>query len=60
MVNYWVSCNWVMVLVSVDSNNKIVNCVPIWKKFLGQNFNNLIGWINNKSYVIYEVLKDEI
>ena len=49
MTWYWVSTNWATGGVEVDKDKFIMTTPPIWNKFLGQSFGNLIGWLQNNS-----------
>jgi hypothetical protein len=43
--HYYMSCKKFTVLVSVDSNLKIVDAAPIVRKFKGQPVRNLWNWM---------------
>lgn len=40
---YWVNCKKFCIGVIVDSSGIIINCAPIMKVFIGQEFKKLIA-----------------
>lgn len=59
--HYWVSSKFATAYVEV-ADNKIIDTAPIFKKFIDQDFNNLINWLRSRaqdpSEVIYEEIKN--
>lgn len=58
-VSYWVSASWATARVDVE-NDWIVDTAPIFERFIGQRFVNLLTWLqrNSKEAVRFEVLED--
>ncbi len=48
---YYVSAKWATGLVVVN-NEIIIETCPIWYKFKGQPFSNLLKWLKNTGEVI--------
>lgn len=43
---FWMSSKKMTVFCTIDDKCKIVSCSPIVKKFIGQDFSNLIKWMD--------------
>lgn len=54
--DYWISCNRMTGLVKVE-DNIIISGAPVFRKFMGQNFDNLKKWINKFNNVKIKELK---
>ena len=59
MIDYWVTCPYATGMVSVEKEIIII-APPIWRKFIGQRFDNLIKHFKyNKFDYDYRVLRKE-
>lgn len=48
IMTYWVSSSIGTCFVEVN-NNLIINTCPLWNRFKGQPFINLLNWLSNKN-----------
>lgn len=46
--DYWVSTSFATARITIE-NGKIVDSAPIWKRFIGTNFNTFIEWLEQKN-----------
>lgn len=55
---YWVSSQKMTFLVEVDCENIVRSTAPIARRFVGQSFKNLLGWISKQGGLRTEVLPE--
>ncbi len=48
---WWVSSPRMTVKVKIDSDRQIIEAAPVVRKFVGQSFSNLIGWIKKQGQI---------
>ena len=56
LLEYWVSSKRMTVWVQVNSMGEITDTAPVIRKFIGQPFDNLIGWMERQGGLKYEVI----
>lgn len=44
----WISCSFATVRIEADEKNIIRFAAPIFRRFVGQPYQNLIDWLENK------------
>ena len=59
MTWFWVSTNWATGGVEVTEDMTIKTTPPIWRKFIGQPFGNLTGWLAKKSTILEVIEQHE-
>lgn len=46
---YYISCRWATGGVKIDDYDNIIKAPPIWRRFLGQSYFNLINWLKHRN-----------
>ena len=46
--HYWVSTSFATAQVTIE-NGAIIDTAPVWRKFIGTNFNKFLEWLEQKN-----------